>query len=49
MTGVRAGGYLRPPVRYLVLGQGDTPPVVREIIRQHEPDPTNRPGIHVGG
>jgi hypothetical protein len=35
--------------RYLILGQGDTPPVVREIIRQHEPDPTQRPRIHVGG
>jgi hypothetical protein len=35
--------------RYLILGQGDTPPVVREIIRQHEPDPGRRPGIHVGG
>jgi len=35
--------------RYLILGQGDTPPVVREIIRQHEPIPARRPGIHVGG
>ncbi|HEY7591662.1 MAG TPA: amino acid transporter [Actinophytocola sp.] len=35
--------------RYLILGQGDTPPVVREIIRQHEGDPSRRPGIHVGG
>jgi hypothetical protein len=35
--------------RYLILGQGDTPPVVREIIRQHEPDPAKRPGVHVGG
>jgi len=35
--------------RYLILGQGDTPPVVREIIRQHEPDPTKRPAVHVGG
>ena len=36
-------------MRYLVLGQGDTPPVVREIIRECEPDPDLRPAIHVGG
>ena len=35
--------------RYLILGQGDTPPVVREIVRQHVSDPAQRPGIHVGG
>nr|WP_246257695.1 amino acid transporter [Amycolatopsis anabasis] len=34
--------------RYLVLGQGDTPPVVREIIRKIEPNPEQRPRIHVG-
>ncbi|MEV0271736.1 amino acid permease [Hamadaea sp. NPDC050747] len=35
--------------RYLILGRGDTPPVVREIIRKLESDPARRPGIHVGG
>ncbi|MFG3601133.1 APC family permease [Micromonospora chersina] len=36
-------------LRYLILGRGDTPPVVREIIRKSEPDSGRRPGIHVGG
>jgi hypothetical protein len=35
--------------RYLILGRGDTPPVVHEILRQSEPEPHRRPVIHVGG
>jgi hypothetical protein len=42
------GGPLSHALRYLALGEGDTAPVTREVLRKAISNPLERPRIHVG-
>jgi hypothetical protein len=35
-------------LKFLALGEGDTAPVCREVLRKAEPNPARRPRIHLG-
>jgi hypothetical protein len=35
-------------LKFLAFGEGDVPPVAREVLRQTEPNPERRPRIHLG-
>lgn len=34
-------------IKYAIFGEGETAPLIREKLRRHEPEPNNRPIVHV--
>ena len=47
--GWREGSPIVYPIRFILFGKGDTAPVTHEVLREAEPEASQRPLIHVGG
>jgi hypothetical protein len=42
------GSPMKYVLKFLAFGEGDTAPVTREVLRKFEPNPLERPHVHVG-
>lgn len=45
----KEGNPILEVITYLFLGEGDIPPITREVLRRAEPNLARRPAVHVGG